>query len=105
MKHSERTVKKHLMELRKLIEESKDPILVRIAYEMETAVRWATEDVVDWPGLAQQAAEAAQMLREELKNERRTNERVDCVELLKQVNFDMMNVYRAGMGLPPMEDK
>ena len=33
------------------------------------------------------------------------NERVDCVELLKQVNFDMMNVYRAGMGLPPMEDK
>lgn len=61
------TVKKHLRELRKLIDESGDDlILQRIAYEIETAVRWATEDVVDWPGLAQQAKDAAHMLKNEI---------------------------------------
>jgi len=29
-------------------------------------VRWATEDVEGWPGLAQQAKDAAHMLKEEL---------------------------------------
>ena len=63
---SKPTIKRHLKELRHLIDTSPDPIVVRIAYAMETAVRWATEDVKDWPSLAQEAEEEAKILRSEL---------------------------------------
>ena len=67
MKHKT-TIRKHLKELRKLIDETPDPVLKRIAYTMETAVRWATEDTVGWNGLQQEAEEAAYLLKEEMKN-------------------------------------
>lgn len=63
------TIKKHLRELRKLIDSTDDPILGRIAYEMETAVRWATEDVVGWDGLVEQAKRAAYILKRQLLND------------------------------------
>lgn len=63
---SQRTIAKNLKELRSIIDSNKDPILCRIAYEMETAVRWATENTVGWPSLRQQAIEATDMLRKEL---------------------------------------
>lgn len=64
---SQRTITQNLKELRALIDTTKDPILCRIAYEMETAVRWATEKTVGWPRLRQQALEATNMLRVELQ--------------------------------------
>ncbi len=48
MKQSKRNVLKHLRELRKLIDTSKDPIETRIAYAMEMAVRWTIEDTDSW---------------------------------------------------------
>jgi hypothetical protein len=64
---SKTTIRKHLRELRALIDAPyQDPILVRISYEMETAVIWATEKTVKWPGLAEQAKTAAILLKKEL---------------------------------------
>jgi len=65
MKKSQRTINKHLKELRELIDTSKDPLETRIAYAMETAVRWATEDTVGWEGLKDQAINEAAILKKE----------------------------------------
>lgn len=64
----ETEIKQNLKELRELIDASTDDlILMRIAYEIETAVRWATEDTVDWEGLVDQAKGATQILKDELE--------------------------------------
>lgn len=63
---SQRTIKRNLKELREVIDNTSDPVLARIAYAMERAVRWATENTVDWSGLAQQAREEAAFLKPEL---------------------------------------
>lgn len=61
------TIRKHQRELRALIEdESTDLLTKRIAYEIDLAIRWAREDVVGWPSPAQQAKEAAALLRRTL---------------------------------------
>jgi hypothetical protein len=64
---STRTIKKNLRELRKLIDETfvSDPLTSRIAYAMECAVRWVLEDTKDWPSLAQEAREQAEIARTE----------------------------------------
>lgn len=66
-KKSDGTIKRNLRELRKFIDSSDDPIATRIAYAMETAVRWATEDTVEWPGLLKQAQDEAELLRKQLE--------------------------------------
>ena len=63
---SERTIKRRLKELRTLIDTSNDPAVQRIAYGMETAIRWATEKTVGWPPPAVEAELLAKILREEL---------------------------------------
>ena len=63
---SQRTLKRRLKELRTLIDESKDPAQQRIAYAMETAIRWATEDTVGWEAPVICAKDLATMLRREL---------------------------------------
>lgn len=61
------TIRRHLVELRKdCIEGSNDPIVQRVAYAMEQAVRWATERTEGWSRLALQAEEEAVLLRKEL---------------------------------------
>ena len=61
------TVKKHLRELRALIDSSDDdPATMRIAYAMECAVRWATENTTGWPGLAAEAKILSGLLKKEL---------------------------------------
>ena len=46
---SERTIKKELRDLRKFIDSGKgDPLAIRIAYAVETAMRWVLEDTVGW---------------------------------------------------------
>ncbi len=61
------TVKRHLRELRKEIDASGDVVFRGIACAIETAVRWAIEPVVDWPGLVKQAKDDAEILKEELR--------------------------------------
>ena len=63
---SKSTIRRNLKELRSLIDSSNDLILRRIAYAMEHAVRWATEDTVGWHSLAREAEEEAKILRGEL---------------------------------------
>lgn len=63
---SQRMIKRRLKELRTLIDTSKDPTVTRIAYGMECAIRWATEDTVGWESPAMIAMDLAQMLRTEL---------------------------------------
>lgn len=64
---SKRTVRKRLKELRSLIDVSKDPAVQRIAYGMECAIRWATEDTFGWEPPAQNAVALARILRNEMK--------------------------------------
>ena len=61
-------IKGNLKELRELIDNTDDIILARIAYEIETAVRWARENTVNWGTLVEQAKEATSILRQELKD-------------------------------------
>lgn len=59
------TVKGALRKLRQEVINGDDPVASRIAYEMECAVRWATEDT-HWPSLSEFARDAARLLRAEL---------------------------------------
>lgn len=63
---SQATIKRHLKQLREQVINSSDPVEERIAYAMETAVRWAIEPTLGWPGLAEQARIEAELLRREL---------------------------------------
>lgn len=45
---SKRAIKAELKRLRALVESDRDPITQRIAYAMEAAITWATEDTVGW---------------------------------------------------------
>lgn len=67
---SKTTIRKHLRELRQLIENTDDPLERQIAYAMETAVRWATEETVGWPGLREEAKAEARILAKELEQVR-----------------------------------
>lgn len=63
---SGRTIKRRLKELRELIDNSSDPAEQRIAYAMETAIRWAREDTVGWTPPAEDAKLLAKFLHQEL---------------------------------------
>lgn len=63
---SRRTIRRRLKDLRSLIDKSPDPCEQRIAYAMETAIRWATEHTVGWMPPEQEARELARMLRNDL---------------------------------------
>lgn len=63
---SQRTIKRRLKELRALIDTSNDPAVTRIAYGMECAIIWATEDTVGWGSPVTAAKELAEILRKEL---------------------------------------
>ena len=64
---SERTIHQHLRALRRVIEdESTDLVTCRIAYEIETAIRWAREDTVGWPRPVQMARDAAHRLKRDM---------------------------------------
>lgn len=59
------TIRRRLRELRKLIEDPQtDKVTVRVAYESEQMIRWATEKTVGWPSPADSARETARMIRE-----------------------------------------
>ena len=60
------TLRRRLSELRALIDTTKDPYEARIAYAMETAIRWATEHTVGWQPPAKEARLLAEMLKTDL---------------------------------------
>lgn len=60
------TIKRNLKELRTLIDTDPDPVVRRIAYSMETAIRWATEETVGWDEMVDEAIEEATILKNEL---------------------------------------
>ena len=61
------TVRSHLRRLRKMIDESKDPCEQRIAYGMETAIRWARQNTTRWGDMADEAKTLAELLRREIR--------------------------------------
>ena len=73
---SRTTIQRHLKQLRTecIDTPEADAVLMRIAYAMETAVRWATENTVGWSGLRDEARMLADLLRNELRATRPTGE-------------------------------
>ena len=66
-----KTIVANLRKLRKAIDASDDIIFQRIAYEIETAVRWAREGTVGWCGLLQQALDVTELIKSEINREKR----------------------------------
>lgn len=90
---SQYTIKRHLRKLRKFINDSKTSALeARIAYVMEYAVRWATEDsLVDWPSLVDEAKTNAIILNKELRDEVRMQDVNDATKLLLIIALEFQN--------------
>lgn len=64
---SDATIRRRLKELRaECIDGQADPVLMRIAYAMECAIRWAREDTVGWETPANEARLLAEMLHREI---------------------------------------
>lgn len=62
-----KTIRRHLQALRaQCIDNNPDPILRRVAYAMEIAVRRETDSRLGWPSLVDEAQIIAKLLREEL---------------------------------------
>lgn len=70
-----RRIKNELKALRvECIDNQSNIVLKRIAYEMECAVRYATERTVGWPDMVSMAHAGAQLLQQELKTARGATE-------------------------------
>jgi hypothetical protein len=67
MKQTRDSVKRSVAALRKLIDSSPDPVVCRIAYAVETALRWSIEDTTRWPRPEKEVLEEADILRHELR--------------------------------------
>lgn len=65
-------IHREMKRLRKFIEADGmgDPVAKRIAYSIETALRWALEDTVGWPGLVEEAKDNAACLEVDLHSNR-----------------------------------
>jgi hypothetical protein len=68
MKPTEKQIKSEIKKLRKLIDESKNPIIIRIAYSMENTLGWATEDTVGWKKPSEDALDEAFLLGKEIED-------------------------------------
>lgn len=66
MKPTKEKVAAELKKLRSVVENSNDPAETRIAYAMEHAIRWATEETVGWTKPHKEAAEFAKLIRSEI---------------------------------------
>jgi hypothetical protein len=67
-KPSERTIKREIKRLREYIDDNPgDQVGMRIAYEVETALRWATESTTGWDKPLESCLDAANILRRELR--------------------------------------
>lgn len=55
-----------LRNLRKLMDSTSDPCEFRIAYAMEIAIVWATNETEGWLSMAVEAKQLAKLLRDEM---------------------------------------
>lgn len=69
MKQSQRSIGRAIKALRKCIDSSSDPIVTRIAYTVENALRWSTEDTKGWRRPEADVLVEAEILRKELVQE------------------------------------
>lgn len=67
MKPTKAKIKAELKKLRHVVENSDCPITVRIAYSMEHAIRWATEETVGWNKPHKDASGDAEILKNQIK--------------------------------------
>lgn len=77
---ADRTVKRELARLRKFIDGApEDTIEKRMAYTIETAIRWAREPGIrEWPAPLEEAMAQAKCLRQELGRTDRDAGRLAC---------------------------
>lgn len=62
------TVRKELRQLRQIIDaQDTDNLTKRIAWEVEHAIRWARQNVKDWPSPTSSVVSGANLIREEIK--------------------------------------
>lgn len=62
---SQANIKRAIREVRKLIDTTKDPIERDMAYEVECALRWATEKTVGWRRPAESVRDMIRMRNRE----------------------------------------
>lgn len=63
MKQTPKRIALELKRLRKIVETSTDTTERRIAYSLEHAIRWATEDTVGWTKPHKEVGEIVTLLR------------------------------------------
>lgn len=68
MKPTKAKIEAELKKLRHIVENSGDLIEVRIAYSMEQAIRWATEETVGWNKPHKDTSLAAEILKDEIRH-------------------------------------
>ena len=62
-KPSQRTVRRRLRELRVLIDDPKtDKLTARVAYTVEVAIRWATQQTSGWESPREEVIEAVRLI-------------------------------------------
>ena len=64
---SSRLLRSELRKLRDIIDTNQDPIICRIAYEVETALTWVSEKTTGWQPPSESVVEMANILRAELQ--------------------------------------
>jgi hypothetical protein len=64
---SKKMIESEISKLRAIVEVDGDPVLTRIAYAVENALRWAIEDTVGWQKPSQDVFEEAHLLHDEMK--------------------------------------
>lgn len=68
MKPTKEQIRSEITKLRVIIDNSgNDDVLARIAYAVETALRWSIENTEDWETPSQDVFEEARILKTQLK--------------------------------------
>jgi hypothetical protein len=63
MKKKAAMIKRELAKLREQVEQNDDPVLSKVSYIMECAIRWAVEDTVGWDSPSKDARKFTEDLR------------------------------------------
>jgi hypothetical protein len=64
---SRRTIESEIKKLRAIIKSDDDPVVTRIAYAVENALRWSIEDTKDWKKPSEDVFGEAQYLKKDLQ--------------------------------------
>jgi hypothetical protein len=62
---SKRTIEGEIRKLRAIVETNSDPAIRRIAYAIETALRWSIEDTKGWERPSEDVYSEAEILKKE----------------------------------------